>query len=88
VRNLSAGSDDLVLCKAVIVMAHALGLKVAAEGIESREQCQLLTVAGCDYRSRPPDFQAGAGRRVRDVARSASDGVRVSSCHALERAYP
>ena len=49
VRNLSAGSDDLVLCKAIIVMAHALGLKVVAEGIETDEQRTLLSAAGCDY---------------------------------------
>ncbi len=49
VRNLAAGSDDLVLCKAIIVMAHALGLKVVAEGVETREQRELLAAAGCDY---------------------------------------
>jgi EAL domain-containing protein (putative c-di-GMP-specific phosphodiesterase class I) len=39
----------LALCEAIIVMAHKLGIKVIAEGIESAEQCQLLTAAGCDY---------------------------------------
>lgn len=49
VRNLKSPSDDLVLCNAIIVMAHALGLKVIAEGIETSEQRKLLTAAGCDY---------------------------------------
>ena len=30
-------------------MAHQLGLKVIAEGIETPLQYQLLTEAGCDY---------------------------------------
>ncbi len=48
VRNLGVSSKDLALCKATIVMAHELGLKVVAEGIETAEQQRLLTLAGCD----------------------------------------
>jgi EAL domain-containing protein (putative c-di-GMP-specific phosphodiesterase class I) len=49
VRNLTATSDDMVLCEAIIVMAHKLGLKVIAEGIETASQRHLLAAAGCDY---------------------------------------
>jgi len=49
VSNLTVDSDDLALCEAIIVMAHKLGVKVIAEGIETGEQCDLLTAAGCDY---------------------------------------
>jgi diguanylate cyclase (GGDEF)-like protein len=49
VRNLAPDSDDMALCEAIIVMAHKLGLKVVAEGIETLEQRDLLTSAGCDY---------------------------------------
>ncbi len=49
VRNLEADSDDMVLCEAIIVMAHKLGIKVIAEGIETSEQCRLLAAVGCDY---------------------------------------
>ena len=48
-RNLAAGSSDLALCEAIIVMAHKLGLEVVAEGIETSEQMALLQAAGCDY---------------------------------------
>ena len=49
VRHLVAGSTDLALCKAIIVMAHELGMKVIAEGIETTGQRDLLVAAGCDY---------------------------------------
>ncbi|MDD5271977.1 MAG: EAL domain-containing protein, partial [Methylovulum sp.] len=49
VRNLHINSDDMTLCEAIIVMAHKLGITVIAEGIETTEQRDLLTAAGCDY---------------------------------------
>ncbi|NOQ76198.1 MAG: EAL domain-containing protein [Methylococcaceae bacterium] len=49
VSNLTESSDDLALCEAIIVMAHKLGIRVIAEGIETEEQRQLLLDAGCDF---------------------------------------
>ena len=49
VRQLETDDGDLALCEAIIVMAHKLGLKVVAEGVETRGQRQLLAEAGCDY---------------------------------------
>jgi diguanylate cyclase (GGDEF)-like protein/PAS domain S-box-containing protein len=49
VKNLTPGSDDMALCEAMIVMAHKLGIKVVAEGVETDEQRSLLAAAGCDY---------------------------------------
>lgn len=47
--NLEPDSSDLVLSEAIVVMAHKLGLKVIAEGVETREQFELLKAIGCDY---------------------------------------
>ncbi len=66
ISHLVADSTDLVLCKAIIVMAHELGMKVIAEGVETAQQRDLLLQAGCDYAqgylfSRPlsvPAFEA------------------------------
>jgi EAL domain-containing protein (putative c-di-GMP-specific phosphodiesterase class I) len=50
VRNLTdCASDDIALCEAIITMAHKLGLKVIAEGVETLEQHDILVAAGCDY---------------------------------------
>ena len=49
VRNLSVNSQDMVLCEAMIVMAHKLNIKVIAEGIETQEQMELLRQMHCDY---------------------------------------
>ena len=49
VRNLDHDKNDLALCEAIIVMAHKLGIKVIAEGVETETQNQLLKDFGCDY---------------------------------------
>lgn len=49
VTKLHALSDDLAMCEAIIAMAHKLGIKVIAEGIEQGDQRDLLADAGCDY---------------------------------------
>ncbi len=46
---MSADSNDLALCEAIIVMANKLNIKVIAEGIETEQQRQLLSNAGCDF---------------------------------------
>jgi len=48
-QNLQEGSKNLTLCKAIIQMAHELGMQVIAEGIETESQKVLLQQAGCDF---------------------------------------
>jgi diguanylate cyclase (GGDEF)-like protein/PAS domain S-box-containing protein len=49
VRSLAQSPEDVARCGAIISMAHALHIKVIAEGIETLEQIDILTAAGCDY---------------------------------------
>jgi diguanylate cyclase (GGDEF)-like protein/PAS domain S-box-containing protein len=49
VSNLETDANNMALSEAIIVMAHKLGLKVIAEGIETEKQRTLLAAAGCDY---------------------------------------
>ncbi|PKI16174.1 bifunctional diguanylate cyclase/phosphodiesterase [Colwellia sp. 12G3] len=48
-KNLAPGSVDMILSEAIITMAQKLGLRVIAEGIETKEQMKLLMDSGCDY---------------------------------------
>jgi diguanylate cyclase (GGDEF)-like protein/PAS domain S-box-containing protein len=48
-RNLAPGSSSMALSEAIIMMAHRLGMKVIAEGVETQAQRELLANAGCNY---------------------------------------
>ncbi|WP_051901432.1 EAL domain-containing protein [Methylotenera sp. L2L1] len=62
-QNLRPNNYDAILCEAVISMAHKLGIKVIAEGIETEAQKSLLNSFECDYGqgyliARPQSFTA------------------------------
>ena len=48
VRDILASASNGALAKAIISLADALGLLVIAEGVETDEQCALLSRLGCD----------------------------------------
>ncbi len=65
VAGLAEDSDDMVIAAAVIVMAQALGLRVVAEGVETKGQLDVLRAMGCDLaqgflfsKAQPPDCLA------------------------------
>ncbi|MGB0496020.1 MAG: putative bifunctional diguanylate cyclase/phosphodiesterase, partial [Kangiellaceae bacterium] len=48
-KNSVTQENDIVLCEAIVVMAHKLKLMVVAEGIETDEQKAFLKRAGCEF---------------------------------------
>jgi diguanylate cyclase (GGDEF)-like protein/PAS domain S-box-containing protein len=49
VRDLALNLNDRAIAEAIIVMAHKLGLRTIAEGVETTEQRELLKAAGCEF---------------------------------------
>ncbi len=48
IKDISVNPADRKLVNATIAMAHSLGLKVVAEGVETEEQLALLVTQGCE----------------------------------------
>lgn len=67
VRDMTHNNDDAEIARAIINLGHTLGLEIVSEGVETKEQLELLKQQGCDiiqgyYISKPipaseiPDF--------------------------------
>ena len=69
VRDLPDDPNDVAITRAVIAMAHALSIRVIAEGVEQQAQLELLRGEGCDefqgYLCQPPLTEAELIRFVR-----------------------
>ena len=48
VHDIPQDQDDAVLIRTIIAMGHGLGMKVVAEGVETREQQAFLRSEGCN----------------------------------------
>jgi len=48
INDLATSADARAVVDAVVRLAHALGLKVVAEGVETAEQRDILIALGCD----------------------------------------
>lgn len=46
--GLPSNDNDASITKAIITMAHSLGMEVVAEGVENEEQLRFLAENGCD----------------------------------------
>ncbi|MBA1203337.1 EAL domain-containing protein [Pseudomonas capeferrum] len=49
IKDVPTCQEDREIVQAIIVMAHALHLKVVSEGVETAAQREFLTAQGCDY---------------------------------------
>jgi EAL domain-containing protein (putative c-di-GMP-specific phosphodiesterase class I) len=48
VRDITSGSDDVPIVRAVLTMAKSLKQRVVGEGVETQEQMSFLQAHGCD----------------------------------------
>lgn len=82
VNDITTDPDDAAIVRAIVTLAHSLGLMAVAEGAEEAAQVAFLSHVGCDelqgyYFSRPLPEDAAehllrSGRRL-DVGEFASD---------------
>jgi EAL domain-containing protein (putative c-di-GMP-specific phosphodiesterase class I) len=49
VTNMKSGSDDAIIVRSTIDLAHNMGLTVVAEGVENKASYDMLSAMGCDY---------------------------------------
>lgn len=78
VHGIGPGSTGLALCKAIIAMAHEMGLRVVAEGVETELQASLLLKAGCDYGQ---GYWFSKALPADELAQWLNQGVAASSKH-------
>jgi diguanylate cyclase (GGDEF)-like protein len=48
IQDVSVGSDDAAIVKAIVALAHGLRLRVVAEGVEREDQLEFLRALGND----------------------------------------
>jgi diguanylate cyclase (GGDEF)-like protein len=79
VRDMQLNDNDFAIVRSTVELAHQLGLRVVAEGVEDRATWDLLLEMQCDlaqgyYMSRPlpaTDFQSWLVSQARRAARAA-----------------
>jgi EAL domain-containing protein (putative c-di-GMP-specific phosphodiesterase class I) len=49
VSRIGAGGENAEIARAIVTMAHSLGMKVVAEGIETEAQLDELKSLSCEY---------------------------------------
>ncbi len=49
IADIGTDSNDRIIVNSTIQLAHNLGLKVVAEGVETEEQLDFLKKHNCDY---------------------------------------
>jgi len=85
VRGIPVDASDVAITETILAMSRSLGLKVVAEGVETRDQVRFLERRGCDemqgyYFSKPlPAEQLTAYLREREAVSEEGEPREASS---------
>ncbi len=93
VMNLEPISDDAIIVRSTIDLAHNLGLKVVAEGVENENAAEILVEYGCDaaqgyHFARPAaaeDLSELLSKSASPISRAARDGRRYGDVPELAK---
>jgi diguanylate cyclase (GGDEF)-like protein len=77
IGRMTQGDENSEIVRTICTLANNLGMEVVAEGVETREQLELLRSLKCEYGqgyffSRPVDAEAATSLVLEDVSRYAS----------------
>lgn len=64
VMDMTTNENDAIIVRSTIDLAHNLGLKVVAEGVDTLEKRELLEILGCDYMQ---GFHLGPPQNAQDL---------------------
>jgi diguanylate cyclase len=92
VRDLPTSPTDESIVRAIVSLAHSVGLQVVAEGVETVEQLERIRVLGCDqwqgYYCCPPQPAAELAQRLVGDAAISSTGLRAALTRASRLLAP
>ncbi|MCH9052797.1 MAG: EAL domain-containing protein [Proteobacteria bacterium] len=92
IHDVTVDPEDASLADAIIALAHNLGLKVIAEGVETKEQLDFLISRGCDlyqgYYFAKPMTAKKFQKRMRTGQWSHPAKKKASSVRAAKRRKP
>jgi EAL domain-containing protein (putative c-di-GMP-specific phosphodiesterase class I) len=87
VRHMTEGPEQTAVIRAIIELAHGLGLRTVAEGVEQEAQWRLLAELGCDcaqgYLTSRPQTAADLAPLL-ETARTTDSGTPTASLRVLE----
>jgi diguanylate cyclase (GGDEF)-like protein len=86
VRDLPTSTTDESIVRAIVSLAHSVGLQVVAEGVETAEQLECIRVLDCDqwqgYYCCPPQPAAQITERLAGDAGISATGLRAALTRA------
>ncbi|HEV2443283.1 MAG TPA: bifunctional diguanylate cyclase/phosphodiesterase [Steroidobacteraceae bacterium] len=92
VRDLPTSPTDESIVRAIVSLAHSVGLQVVAEGVETAEQLERIRALDCDqwqgYYCCPPQPAAELAERLAEDAAISSTGLRAALTRATRLLGP
>jgi diguanylate cyclase (GGDEF)-like protein len=93
INNITTDADDVAIVTAIIAMAHAMHIRVIAEGVENNEQLNLLKELGCDeiqgyiYSRAKPKEEATLLLESNIMSRDPASSTQANTDQTIEKEY-